>query len=112
MTDILLAFEALQHGRDAKNFQVCCRRTLARRSAKSWQRAMPSARALLVASLLTEPPYGCLGPLRVTIAIARARFARKQWKLHKSTAKSRRLFRNDVAPANLFELALFEVPPQ
>jgi hypothetical protein len=23
---------------------------------------MPSARALLVASLLTEPPYGCLGP--------------------------------------------------
>ena len=25
-------------------------------------RAMPSARALLVASLLTEPPYGCLGP--------------------------------------------------
>ncbi len=25
-------------------------------------RAMPLARALLVASLLTEPPYGCLGP--------------------------------------------------
>jgi hypothetical protein len=25
-------------------------------------RAMPSALALLVASLLTEPPYGCLGP--------------------------------------------------
>src|SRR6185312_9190842 len=25
-------------------------------------RAMPSARALLVASLLTEPPYGRLGP--------------------------------------------------
>lgn len=25
-------------------------------------RAMPSARALLVASLLTEPPCGCLGP--------------------------------------------------
>ena len=24
--------------------------------------AMPSARALLVASLLSEPPYGCLGP--------------------------------------------------
>ncbi|MBK3665035.1 hypothetical protein JJE66_27865 [Bradyrhizobium diazoefficiens] len=24
--------------------------------------AMPSARALLVASLLTEPPFGCLGP--------------------------------------------------
>ena len=25
-------------------------------------RAMPSARALLVALLLTEPPFGCLGP--------------------------------------------------
>ncbi|SCB51090.1 hypothetical protein GA0061099_101514 [Bradyrhizobium yuanmingense] len=24
--------------------------------------AMPSARALLVALLLTEPPFGCLGP--------------------------------------------------
>ncbi len=25
-------------------------------------RAMPSARALLIASLLTESPFGCLGP--------------------------------------------------
>jgi hypothetical protein len=40
-------------------------------------RAMPSARALLVASLLTEPPYG-VSALRVTIAIANVRFARKQ----------------------------------
>ena len=31
-------------------------------STASSIRAMPSARALLVASLLTEPPSGCLGP--------------------------------------------------
>ena len=50
------------------------------------QRSMPSARALLVASLLTEPPYG-VSALRVTIAIASDRFARKQRALRKSTAK-------------------------
>src|ERR1700761_7102082 len=50
------------------------------------QRAMPSARALLVASLLTEPPYG-VSALRVTIAIASDRLARKQRALRKSTAK-------------------------
>ena len=53
--------------------------------------AMPSARALLVASLLTEPPYGCLGPS----GNERYRTCRKQWRLRKSTAKSRRLFRNE-----------------
>jgi hypothetical protein len=31
-------------------------------STASSIRAMPTARALLVASLLTEPPSGCLGP--------------------------------------------------
>ena len=40
-------------------------------------RAMPSARALLVASLLTEPPYGCLGPSG-NDRYRNARFARKQ----------------------------------
>lgn len=37
--------------------------------------AMPSACALLVASLLTQPPYGCLGPS----GNDRYRNARKQW---------------------------------
>jgi hypothetical protein len=36
--------------------------TCAKRQPPLGIRAMPSARALLVASLLTEPPYGCLGP--------------------------------------------------
>jgi hypothetical protein len=51
--------------------------------------AMPSARALLVASLLTEPPSG-VSALRVTIAIASAR---KQWGLRELAARSRWLFR-------------------
>ncbi|RZN21519.1 hypothetical protein CWO90_33025, partial [Bradyrhizobium sp. Leo121] len=55
--------------------------------------AMPSARALLVASLLTEPPYG-VSALRVTIAIASAR---KQLGLRELGAKSRWLFREPAA---------------
>jgi hypothetical protein len=59
-------------------------------------RAMPSARALLVASLLTEPPYGCLGPSGNDRY--RKRSLRSQTVgLRKSTAKSRRLFRNESA---------------
>ncbi len=56
-------------------------------------RAMPSARALLVASLLTEPPYGCLGPS----GNDRYRKRSETVGLRKSTAKSRRLFRNESA---------------
>jgi len=57
---------------------------------------MPSARALLVASLLTEPPYGCLGPSGNDRY--RKRSLRSQTVgLRKSTAKSRRLFRNESA---------------
>jgi hypothetical protein len=57
---------------------------------------MPSARALLVASLLTEPPYGCLGPSGNDRY--RKRSLRSQTvRLRKSTAKSRRLFRNESA---------------
>ena len=56
-------------------------------------RAMPSARALLVASLLTEPPCGCLGPsgndrYRKLALLANGR-------LRTSTARSQRLFRNE-----------------
>lgn len=59
-------------------------------------RAMPSARALLVASLLTEPPYGCLGPSGNDRYRKRS-LRSQQWGLRKSTAKSRRLFRNESA---------------
>jgi hypothetical protein len=57
---------------------------------------MPSARALLVALLLTEPPYGCLGPSgndRYRKRLLRSQTAG----LGKSTAKSQRLFRNESA---------------
>ena len=55
-------------------------------------------RPALYSSLRSSPshPTG-VSALRVTIAIANARFARKQWGLRKSTAKSRRLFRNELA---------------
>ena len=55
-------------------------------------------RPALYSSLRSSPshPTG-VSALRVTIAIANVRFARKQWGLRKSTAKSRRLFRNESA---------------
>ena len=70
-------------------------------------------RPALYSSLRSSPshPTG-VSALRVTIAIANARFARKQWGLRKSTAKSRRLFRNDRPPADVFGQALLEDPPQ
>lgn len=46
---------------------------------------MPSARALLVASLLTEPPCGCLGPS----GNDRYRERSEKVGLRNSTAKSR-----------------------
>ena len=55
-------------------------------------------RPALYSSLRSSPshPTG-VSALRVTIAIANARFARKRWGLRKSTAKSRRLFRSESA---------------
>jgi hypothetical protein len=44
-----------------------------------------------------RPEVKFLRATLLTIAIANARFARKQWGLRKSTAKSRRLFRNESA---------------
>ena len=55
-------------------------------------------RPALYSSLRSSPSHPAgVSALRVTIAIANARFARKQWGLRKSTAKSRRLFRNESA---------------
>ena len=55
-------------------------------------------RPALYSSLRSSPshPTG-VSALRVTIAIANVRFGRKQRGLRKSTAKSRRLFRNESA---------------
>jgi len=75
-------------------------------------RAMPSARALLVASRLTEPPYGCLGPPgndRYRIRSLRSQTVRG---FASQMPKSRRLFRNESATTDVFGQARLDNPPQ
>ena len=105
MTDIRFAFEALQHDHDAKTFGVAAEGPSLTRQEFAEECdinvLMAYGRCLrpaLYSSLRSSPshPTG-VSALRVTIAIASARFARKQWGLRKSTAKSRRLFRNESA---------------
>ena len=105
MTDIRFAFEALQHDHDAKTFWFATEGPSLMRQefAEECDINAPMAygrclRPALYSSLRSSPshPTG-VSALRVTIAIANARFARKQWGLRKSTAKSRRLFRNESA---------------
>jgi hypothetical protein len=105
VTDIRFAFEALQDDHNAKTFgfategpsltrqefaEVCDINAL-----MAYGRCL---RPALYSSLRSSPshPTG-VSALRVTIAIANARFARKQRGLRKSTAKSRRPFRNESA---------------
>ena len=53
-------------------------------------------RPALYSSLRSSPSHPAgVSALRVTIAIASTRFARKRWELRKSTARSRRLLRNE-----------------
>ena len=74
-------------------------------------RAMPSARALLVASLLTEPPYGCLGPSGNDRY--RKRSLRSQTGGFASQLPSRSgSFAINRPPADVFGQALLEDPPQ
>ena len=105
MTDIRFAFERLQHDHDAKTFGFATEGpSLTRQEfAEECDINVPTAygrclRPALYSSLRSSPshPTG-VSALRVTIAIANARFARKQWGLRKSTAKSPRLFRNESA---------------
>ena len=105
MTDIRFAFETLQHDHDAKTFGFATEGpSLTRQEfaeACDINVLMAYGRCLrpaLYSSLRSSPshPTG-VSALRVTIAIANARFARKQRELRKSTAKSRRLFRNESA---------------
>ena len=104
MTDIRFAFEALQHDHDAKTFGFATegpsltRREFAECDINVLMAYERCLRPALYSSLRSLPshPTG-VSALRVTIAIASARFARKQWGLRKSTAKSRRLFRNESA---------------
>ena len=105
MTDIRFAFEVLQHDHDAKTFGFATEGPSLTRQEFAEECdinvLMAYGRCLrpaLYSSLRSSPshPTG-VSALRVTIAIANARFARKQWGLRKSTAKSRRLFRNESA---------------
>ena len=105
MTDIRFSFETLQHDHDAKTFGFATegppltRQEFAEECDINVLMAYGRClRPALYSSLRSSPshPTG-VSALRVTIAIANARFARKQWGLRKSTAKSRRLFRNESA---------------
>ena len=104
MTDIRFAFERLQHDRDAKTFGFATegpsltRQEFAEECDTNVLMAYGRClRPALYSSLRSSPshPTG-VSALRVTIAIANARFARKQWGLRRSIAKSRRLFRNEL----------------
>ena len=105
MTDIRFAFERLQHDHDAKTFGFATEGPSLTRQEFAEECdinvLMAYGRCLrpaLYSSLRSSPshPTG-VSALRVTIAIANACFARKQWGLRKSTAKSRWLFRNESA---------------
>jgi len=105
VTDIRFAFEVLQHDHDAKTFGFATEGPSLTRQEFAEECdinvLMAYGRCLrpaLYSSLRSSPshPTG-VSALRVTIAIANVRFGRKQWGLRKSTAKSRRLFRNEPA---------------
>ena len=118
--DIRFAFERLQNDHDAKTFGFATEGPLLMGQyfaeecdinvLMSYGRCL---RPALYSSLRSSPshPTG-VSALRVTIAIANARFARKQWGLRKSTAKSRRLFRMNRQPDDVFGQARLEDPPQ
>ena len=95
MTDIRFSFEALQYDHDAKTFGFATEGPSLTRQAFAAECdinvLMAYGRCLrpaLYSSLRSSPshPTG-VSALRVTIAIANARFAGKQWGLRKSTAK-------------------------
>jgi len=105
MTDIRFAFETLQHDYDAKTVGFAAEGPLLTRQefAEECDINVLMAygrcrRPALYSSLRSSPSHLTgVSALRVTIAIANTRFARKQWGLRKSTAKSRRHFRDDSA---------------
>ena len=73
---------------------------------------MPSARALLVASLLTEPPYGCLGPS------GNDRYRKRSLRSQTGGGFASQLpgrggsFAMNRSPADVFGQALLEDQPQ
>ena len=75
-------------------------------------RAMPSARALLVASLLTEPPYGCLGPSGNDRYRKRSLRSQTEWGFASQLPSRAGFFAMNRPPADAFGQALLEDPPQ
>jgi hypothetical protein len=73
---------------------------------------MPSARALLVASLLTEPPYGCLGPSGNDRYRKRSLRSQTVGGLASQLPSRGGSFAMNRPPADVFGQALLEDPPQ
>ena len=121
MTDIRFAFETLQHDHDAKTFGLATEgHSLTRQEfAEEYDIKVLMAygrclRPALYSSLRSSPshPTG-VSALRVTIAIANARFARKQWGASQLNYQSRGgSFAMNRPPADVFGQALLDDPPQ
>ena len=121
MTDIRFAFETLQHDHDAKTFGLATEGPLltGRGFAEEGDMDVLMAygrclRPALYSSLRSSPshPTG-VSALRVTIAIANARFARKQWGAPQVNCQSRGgSFAMNRPPADVFGQALLDDPPQ
>src|SRR6202012_3682069 len=100
VTDTRFAFEALQHDHDSNSFRIATDRSLlTQQEFEEKYKIKLTAygrwlRPALYSSFLSSPshPTG-VSALRVTIAIARTRFARRPRRLRRSTAQSQRLFR-------------------
>jgi hypothetical protein len=121
VTDIRFAFETLQHDHDAKTFGFATEgRSLTRQEfaeecdlnvLMAYGRCL---RPALYSSLRSSPshPTG-VSALRVTIAIANARFARKQWGASQVNCQSRGgSFAMNRPPADVFGQPLLDDPPQ
>ena len=121
MTDIRFAFETLQHDHDAKAFGFATEGPSLTRQEFAEECdinvLMAYGRCLrpaLYSSLRSSPshPTG-VSALRVTIAIANARFARKQWGASQVNCQSRGgSFAMNRPPADAFGQALLDDPPQ
>ena len=120
MTDIRFAFERLQHDHDAKTFgfategpsltgqdfaEECDINVL-----MAYGRCL---RPALYSSLRSSPshPMG-VSALRVTIAIANARFARKQSGFARQLPSRGSSFAMNRPPPDVFGQAVLEDPPQ
>jgi hypothetical protein len=119
VTDIQFAFEALQHDHDAKTFGFATEGPSLTRQEFAEERdinvLMAYGRCLrpaLYSSLRSSPshPTG-VSALRVTIAIANARFARKQCGFASQLPSRGGCFAMNRPPADVLGQALLEDPP-